>query len=470
MRFESKYSWLKHLDFIVIDILSWIVCYIISYYNKFNSFDFINFEFNGTRIYAYVFILGIVIYFLMGIITSVYSGVLNRDFFNEVKASSTLAIVSALFTIVLLYICKVSHYFSREILITSYLSYILVSSIIKSTYRWALKSGKLKSFNYKQNNIVVVSTSNDLDTVIKNVKDGDHLSAINIIKSFSVDKEDSKSIYDFVMGNNVNEVFFSCDPSLIDKNVLKDLINNNIGVHISIRSIFDFYPDNTYVSNMGTYHTIGAGLYTFSGKQVLYLSFKRFMDILVSLIGIIFLLISMIVVKFANLCTGDRGKLFYKHVRVGKDGKRFELYKFRSMYEDADKRLATLLLDEKYKKEWEQFQKIEDDPRITKVGKVLRKTSLDELPQFINILKGDMSLVGPRPLVPGELEAHGGIKLYEQVKPGLTSWWAVNGRSHINYEDRLELEYYYVKNTSLWLDIRCLFKTFLAVLKKEGAR
>ena len=470
MRFENRYSWLKHLDFIVIDILSWVVCYVVSYYVKFGDFNFHTFEFNGTRIYAYVFTIGILIYFLIGLVTSVYSGVLERDFFNELKSSSTIAIVSALFTIVILFIYKVSYYFSRQVLITTYIGYVVFSAVVKELYRQALKNGKIKSFNYKQNNIVVVSTYKDIDSVIKNVKEGDHLSSINIIKSFCIDRIDCKGIYDYIMNNNVNEVFFSCDPSLIDKDVLRDLINNNIGVHISIRSIFDFYPENTYVSRVGTYHTIGAGLYTFSAKQLLYLSFKRVIDILVSIVGVIVLLITMIVVKIANICTHDNGKLFYKQVRVGKDGNRFELYKFRSMYGNADERLATLLLDEKYREEWNKYQKIEDDPRITKVGHVLRKTSLDELPQFINILKGDMSLVGPRPLIPGELESHGGIKLYEQVKPGLTSWWAANGRSLINYDDRLELEYYYVKNTSLWLDIRCLAKTFFCLLSKKGAQ
>ena len=470
VHFNNKYSWLKHLDFIVIDILSWIICYIVSFYIKFNNFNFLSFEFNGTRIYAYIFILGIIVYFLTGILSSIYSGVLERDFFGEFKVSSTIAIVSALFTILLLFIYKVSYYFSRQILITSYISYILISCIVKELYRQALKKGKIKSFNYKQNNIVIVSICKDIDSVIKNVKDGDHLSSINIIKSFCIDKVDCKSIYDYIVHNNVNEVFFSCDPSLIDKEVLKDLINNNIGVHISIRSIFDFYPENTYVSKVGTYHTIGAGLYTFSEEQLIYFGFKRIADVLISTLGILVLLITMIVVKIANICTHDNGKLFYKQIRVGKDGKRFELYKFRSMYEDADERLATLLLDEKYRQEWAKHQKIEDDPRITKVGRVLRKTSLDELPQFINILKGDMSLVGPRPLIPGELESHGGIKLYEQVKPGLTSWWAANGRSLINYDDRLELEYYYVKNASLWLDIKCIVMTFFILLSKKGAQ
>ena len=132
--------------------------------------------------------------------------------------------------------------------------------------------------------------------------------------------------------------------------------------------------------------------------------------------------------------------------------------------------LNTALKDEKYKKEWEEEQKFSNDPRITKVGRILRKTSIDELPQMINVLKGDMSLVGPRPLVDGELEQHGGLKLYQRVKPGITGWWGCNGRSNIDYRERLELEYYYVRNCSLYLDILCIFRTIVAVIKKDGAQ
>lgn len=207
----------------------------------------------------------------------------------------------------------------------------------------------------------------------------------------------------------------------------------------------------------------------FSDYQILYISIKRVFDLVFSIIGMICLFVLMIIVKIANICTGDTGKLIYTQTRVGKDGKEFQLYKFRSMYTNADEMLIELLKQDKYKKEWEKYQKLENDPRITKIGKVLRKTSLDEFPQFINIFKGEMSLVGPRPLIPGELEEHGGIKLYEQIKPGLTSWWAANGRSQINYDERLELEYYYVKNISLWLDCKCILKTIVCVLTTKGA-
>ena len=115
-------------------------------------------------------------------------------------------------------------------------------------------------------------------------------------------------------------------------------------------------------------------------------------------------------------------------------------------------------------------QKIDNDPRITKVGRFIRKTSIDEFPQFINVLKGDMSIIGPRPLVPGELKSKNGIKLYERVKPGITGWWACNGRSDIDYDERLKLEYYYINNRSLWLDIKCIFKTIEVILFKRGAK
>ena len=140
------------------------------------------------------------------------------------------------------------------------------------------------------------------------------------------------------------------------------------------------------------------------------------------------------------------------------------------MVPDADEILKEMLKEEHYRKEWEENQKIENDPRITSIGRILRKTSIDELPQLLNVLKGDMSLVGPRPLVKGELEEHGGLKLYQRVKPGITGWWGCNGRSNIDYRERLDLEYYYVKHCSLYLDLLCVFRTVLAVIKKDGAQ
>ena len=206
-------------------------------------------------------------------------------------------------------------------------------------------------------------------------------------------------------------------------------------------------------------------------SKVLYKVIKRTFDIVVSLVGCIFLLPIIIIVKISYLISKDYNSIFYTQTRIGKNGKEFKLYKFRSMIPNADEVLKKLLENPIYKDEWGRNQKLENDPRITKMGKILRKTSLDELPQMINVLKGDMSMIGPRPLVKGELDAHhGNHAIYESVRPGISGWWAVNGRSATTYEKRLELEYYYCENCSLMLDIKCFFMTITTVLHKRGAK
>lgn len=206
-------------------------------------------------------------------------------------------------------------------------------------------------------------------------------------------------------------------------------------------------------------------------SKFLYFFIKRILDIICALIGIVFLIPIALIVKIAYMLNGDFTSIFYNHERIGKNGKIFKLYKFRSMVPNADEVLKELLKQKKYKEEWENNHKLDDDPRITKMGKILRKTSLDEIPQFINVLIGDMSMIGPRPLVKGELDLHkGNHELYESVKPGITGWWACNGRSATTYKKRLELEYYYISNCGVLLDIKCIFKTIGAVLKRTGVK
>lgn len=206
-------------------------------------------------------------------------------------------------------------------------------------------------------------------------------------------------------------------------------------------------------------------------ERNVYFFIKRVFDIFLSIVGVIFLIPLIAIVKIINILNGDYKTIFYKQKRVGKNGKLIYIYKFRTMIPNADIVLKELLKEPKYKKEWAETQKFENDPRITKVGNVLRKTSLDEIPQVLNVLKGDMSFIGPRPLVVGELDFHkGNHEIYESVKPGITGWWACNGRSDLTYKERLELEYYYAKNCSILLDIKCFFKTIMVVLNHKGAK
>ena len=194
---------------------------------------------------------------------------------------------------------------------------------------------------------------------------------------------------------------------------------------------------------------------------------KRIIDILLSFVGLIvlspiFLLIG-IIVKIDS-----RGPVFFLHKRIGKNGREIKIYKFRTMHKNAEEMIRDF--SEEQMKEFEENYKLKDDPRITKVGKILRKTSLDELPQILNILKGELSIIGPRPVVTSELEKYGPNKnKLLSVKPGLTGYWQANGRSSTTYEERMDMELYYVDNRSLWLDIKLFFKTIISVIKKEGA-
>ncbi len=198
---------------------------------------------------------------------------------------------------------------------------------------------------------------------------------------------------------------------------------------------------------------------------------KRFFDVIVGILGIFVLMPLTLIVKIISIINGDHDSIFYSQERIGKNGKIFKLYKFRSMVPNADIELKKLLRKKKYREEYKLNKKIKDDPRITKVGKFLRKTSLDEVPQFINILKGDMAFVGNRPYLPREKEDM--ADSYNDIvatKPGLTGYWQVNGRSDISFKKRLELEQFYSNNYSLMLDVKIIFKTIKVVIMRNGAK
>jgi len=199
---------------------------------------------------------------------------------------------------------------------------------------------------------------------------------------------------------------------------------------------------------------------------------KRIFDILFSIFAIILTSPIFIIVSILIKIT-DNGNIFYGHTRVGKNCHKFKVFKFRSMYKNADQKLTELLeKDNNLKDEWEKTFKLKNDPRITPIGKFLRKTSLDELPQFFNVILGNMSVVGPRPVVSKELEIYykEKAKMYCSVKPGITGYWQVEARSDSeNYEQRINMDEWYINNQSLWLDIKIIFKTIQVMFTGKGA-
>ena len=206
-------------------------------------------------------------------------------------------------------------------------------------------------------------------------------------------------------------------------------------------------------------------------RRKLYKITKRSLDILFGLIGIILLIPITIILKICYMLTGDFKKIIFTQDRIGLNGKTFKFYKFRSMVPNADEVLFKLLKNnKKLAKEYKINKKLKGDPRITKIGKIIRKTSIDELPQLLNIFLGDMSLIGNRPYLPREKDDMGDyFKDIVKTKPGLTGWWQVNLRSRGTFEDRLKMEKYYSERAGFRIDIKIFFKTFKVVLGMDGA-
>ncbi|MED0988006.1 sugar transferase [Bacillus paramycoides] len=199
----------------------------------------------------------------------------------------------------------------------------------------------------------------------------------------------------------------------------------------------------------------------------MYLFLKRLMDILGSLCGLILLLPIFIIVAILIKASDPKGPVFFKQIRIGKDEERFEMYKFRSMFTDAEKKLDDLL---KYNEVSGAMFKMKDDPRITNVGKFIRKTSIDELPQLLNVLKGEMSLVGPRPPLPREVKEYTSYdKQRLLVTPGCTGLWQATERNSVGFKEMVELDLRYIRSRGIIFDLKIIIKTVQVIFKSNGA-
>jgi undecaprenyl-phosphate galactose phosphotransferase len=258
-----------------------------------------------------------------------------------------------------------------------------------------------------------------------------------------------------------------------DKDTLSQLVNR---LQHKVKSVL-YVPDFSGMAVIGTElrHFFHDQFFAVEIKnnlaQPLNYAIKILFDYTIGLLLFCLLIIPILIIC-ALIKISSPGPAIYKQQRVGKNGRPFLCYKFRTMYKDADQRLKTILeTDMNAKAEWEHNWKLKNDPRVTKIGNILRKTSLDEIPQIFNVLKGQMSLIGPRPVTQDEI-----VKYYKDnaelcfcVLPGITGLWQVSGRSNTSYDHRVSLDSWYVRNWNLWLDIVILMKTVYVVLKKEGA-
>ena len=256
----------------------------------------------------------------------------------------------------------------------------------------------------------------------------------------------------------------------LDKAEMARLINYSVSAFRYNVLIPDFFSVNNIWMSVRDFDGV-LGLAT-SHRLKMYwnLAIKRFMDLVIVSLGGLILLPLLILIALAVKISSP-GPVLYGHKRVGLNGKYFKAYKFRSMVNDAEQKLSSVLdADPRLKEEWEASHKLKDDPRVTKIGNFLRRTSFDEFPQLLNILKGEMSLVGPRPVTDPELEKYGeNARRVLTVKPGLTGLWQVSGRSDTDYAERVSYDLYYLQSWSVWLDIWIMYRTPGAIFKGKGA-
>jgi Undecaprenyl-phosphate galactose phosphotransferase WbaP len=471
-RYRRTSSALTSLFFIISDLLAVMLSFgwgffWVRIYGFINAYGSINFKsFITYWPYLIVFILVFQIFnlypgislapseemrrFCIGSVLSYGGIIMSRIIENEVWDSiNTAFIISCVFsTIILLTARSVTHWFLQKTRLGG------IPTVIYGTG----STGKLVAeclLGSIRNGYVPVLFLDD-----NNAGDDEYLN-IPVIHDTSIGPE-------IVKRYNIKMAIVAM-PEL-DPQKLKLLINSSV-------SAFRY---NVLIPNFFNISNIWMSVRDFNGvlgietsvklKMFWNLGIKRFMDIAIVIIGGIlilpFLLLIALLIKI-----NSPGPVLYKHKRLGKDGKYFYAYKFRSMVVDAQERLKKMLeSDPAIKMEWEKNQKLQNDPRITSLGKLLRRTSFDEFPQLINILKGEMSLVGPRPIVDNEVEKYG--EDYDRIfsiKPGLTGLWQVSGRSNTNYRDRVAYDSYYLQSWSVWLDLWIIFKTFGVVLIGKGA-
>lgn len=490
---KGKYSWLKHLDFMALDVLALMASLVLAYVIRFKTLDL--WTRDGWRgVMTVICLLDLVVI----LFTNPFSGIFRRHGSEELLCTFRQAGYNFVLCAILLYILKIGGTYSRAVILMTYGFYLVISLGLRLLWKDLLRSGKATSVATAEKSIFVLGYRTDMPQLLRSINSGffkeyavkgicildgtpgetvtaridltDALGRVKETYETFTNSTGVDGIVDYILKNHIEELFVGTKPSELPPETYQALIDNGKSIHLSIRPMIGIQTDNQFITTVGTYKALGLGVYSFTGKQMIYMVVKRFMDIVFGLIGLVALLPLMLIVKVSFLLNGDRKPIFYTQTRVGLNGQPFQLIKFRSMVWNAGEILEEMLKDPGYAKEWAENQKFEHDPRITKMGGFLRKTSLDEVPQFINVLKGDMSVIGPRPLVVGELEQHGGLQLYNQVKPGITGWWGCHGRSNTTYDERLELEYYYVKNCSLWMDALCVIKTIVVLLKRDGAK
>lgn len=422
-----------------------------------------------TQEYLSLFALILVLYTILSLNQRLFH---TRSPYGWVEEFTRLARVvfnTAMITIAILFLLKVSVIYSRALIILFFLLLFFLSWSVKGVKRIILRI--LTERERLARNVLIIGAGKVGRSLYQWIKETPHLGyrVVGFLDDAVTGEEIKGSLKDFrqvILQHEVDEVLVSI-PS--ERQYIQSLIQSLRNTPISIKivpELYDLVTSRIAFEQVQSYPFVEVNKRNMDEWQK---AMKRGMDLILSLIGLILFSPVFLIIAIA-IKIDSPGPVFFKQKRTGKNGKVFYMYKFRSMIPNAEQRLKEDPI--LYKKYIENNYKLdpEEDPRITKLGRFLRRTSLDELPQLFNVLKGDMSLVGPRPVVSEELKEYGEkIEDFLSVKPGVTGYWQVSGRSGVGYPERVDLELYYVYNQSILMDIKIILKTVATVLRRDGA-
>ncbi len=429
----------------------------------------------GDQMWLLVFVLAL--YAAINILEDFNDHFFRRGAFEELENVIKAEVVFSLSLILILFLIHRSSEMSR--LIFGY--FIVTNTVVMYSARLIFKQCMLKGYKRSKysSRLLIVTTSGQAESVVRDIVDYKEWNRLIVgiaLTDGKVKKEisgipvvaDRDSLLDYVIHNGVDEVFI-IDGEMRRTPLLETWVQEleRMGVIVDINiDVFDItHAGKKNLNRVGKYAVVTFARNLFSTREM---AAKRALDVVGSLVGMVILGAATIFVAPA-IKLDSPGPVFFGQTRVGKNGRKFTFYKFRSMYQDAEARKKALM--EKNEVSGLMF-KMEDDPRITRVGKFIRKTSIDELPQFWNVLKGDMSLVGTRPPTVDEFEQYEAKhKCRLSMTPGLTGMWQISGRSNIkDFDEVVKLDMQYIDNWTILQDIKILIMTVKVVLIGQGSR
>jgi exopolysaccharide biosynthesis polyprenyl glycosylphosphotransferase len=437
-----------------------LICVTISFLSAFWGYHyvklgtFIDFDtYDGA--YRIIIVLIFLTHLFYAFSGNIYSEVMHRTSVEEIRGIVWHNIKLLASILIVLFFLKESATYSRLILAIFFCLNVFLMSVCRTIRKKSLL--KTKKATVRQSHMLIVAEKEHADA-LRSLLDPKAYSGYELVGC--VDKDTYK---DFIRENIIDEVFVSYPEGPVRSEIIETLVDMGLTVHIDIGQYLDEMP-NSHISNLNDRSVISTAINPMTFRQKF---IKRLIDIIGGILGLI--ITAILFIFFAPIILiQSPGHIIFKQKRVGKNGRIFDFYKFRSMYPDAEERKKALM--DQNKMEGLMF-KMDNDPRIFPFGRFLRKTSLDEFPQFWNVLKGDMSLVGTRPPTLDEYEKY---SLYHasrlSIKPGITGLWQISGRSDItNFEEVVKLDREYIRNFSTFEDLRIMFKTITVVFTGKGS-